>query len=296
MSLPRPGLLPLCYCRAFSPRQPRAQPKPICPLPISVPNWPRPDPPAISCWAPDKAPVTIIEYVFIPRAGLRALLRDDFSGIEEAVHRHRQGTLHLPRVSLRQGRGGRLHAGRAAPARTAAATDTWRWWRRYSQSRTNGSKPTIPLEPLENIAKQLGFSDASFKACLTNQQVHQRHRGRAQPRRRPSSASIPRRLSSSTARRSWATCRSRPWPRKSTPISRRIRVFRIPAGCAGRPGLRPLAGGKMAKVVIVTLLRLRPTRFIVRAYAARRAHGTAMGASIVAVPLTAAPGAGNTIE
>jgi protein-disulfide isomerase len=28
-----------------------------------------------------------------------------------------------------------------------------------------------PLEPLENIAKQLGFSDASFKACLTNQQV-----------------------------------------------------------------------------------------------------------------------------
>ena len=28
-----------------------------------------------------------------------------------------------------------------------------------------------PLEPLENIAKQLGFSDASFKACLTNQTV-----------------------------------------------------------------------------------------------------------------------------
>jgi protein-disulfide isomerase len=28
-----------------------------------------------------------------------------------------------------------------------------------------------PLEPLENIAKQLGFSDVSFKACLTNQQV-----------------------------------------------------------------------------------------------------------------------------
>ena len=28
-----------------------------------------------------------------------------------------------------------------------------------------------PLEPLENIAKQLGFSDASFKACLTNQKV-----------------------------------------------------------------------------------------------------------------------------
>jgi protein-disulfide isomerase len=28
-----------------------------------------------------------------------------------------------------------------------------------------------PLEPLENIAKQLGFSDATFKACLTNQQV-----------------------------------------------------------------------------------------------------------------------------
>jgi len=28
-----------------------------------------------------------------------------------------------------------------------------------------------PLVPLENIAKQLGFSDASFKACLTNQTV-----------------------------------------------------------------------------------------------------------------------------
>jgi protein-disulfide isomerase len=28
-----------------------------------------------------------------------------------------------------------------------------------------------PLEPLENIAKQLGFSEDSFKACLTNQQV-----------------------------------------------------------------------------------------------------------------------------
>ena len=28
-----------------------------------------------------------------------------------------------------------------------------------------------PLEPMENIAKQLGFSDASFKACLTNQTV-----------------------------------------------------------------------------------------------------------------------------
>jgi len=28
-----------------------------------------------------------------------------------------------------------------------------------------------PLQPLENIAKQLGFSDESFKACLTNQKV-----------------------------------------------------------------------------------------------------------------------------
>ena len=28
-----------------------------------------------------------------------------------------------------------------------------------------------PLEPLKSIAKQLGFSDDSFKACLTNQQV-----------------------------------------------------------------------------------------------------------------------------
>jgi protein-disulfide isomerase len=28
-----------------------------------------------------------------------------------------------------------------------------------------------PLEPLKNIAKQLGFSDDSFKACLTNQKV-----------------------------------------------------------------------------------------------------------------------------
>jgi len=28
-----------------------------------------------------------------------------------------------------------------------------------------------PLEPLENIAKQLGFTDAAFKACLTNQTV-----------------------------------------------------------------------------------------------------------------------------
>jgi protein-disulfide isomerase len=28
-----------------------------------------------------------------------------------------------------------------------------------------------PLQPLENIAKQFGFSDTSFKACLTNQQV-----------------------------------------------------------------------------------------------------------------------------
>jgi len=28
-----------------------------------------------------------------------------------------------------------------------------------------------PLEPLENIAKQLGFSEDSFKACLTNQKV-----------------------------------------------------------------------------------------------------------------------------
>jgi protein-disulfide isomerase len=28
-----------------------------------------------------------------------------------------------------------------------------------------------PLVPLENIAKQLGFSDSVFKACLTNQQV-----------------------------------------------------------------------------------------------------------------------------
>ena len=28
-----------------------------------------------------------------------------------------------------------------------------------------------PLEPLRNIAKQLGFSEESFKACLTNQQV-----------------------------------------------------------------------------------------------------------------------------
>ncbi|MGB6536883.1 MAG: thioredoxin domain-containing protein, partial [Xanthobacteraceae bacterium] len=28
-----------------------------------------------------------------------------------------------------------------------------------------------PLDPLKNIAKQLGFSDQMFDACLTNQQV-----------------------------------------------------------------------------------------------------------------------------
>ena len=65
-----------------------------------------------------------------------------------------------------------------------------------------------PIEPLMAIAKQAGFTEQTFEACLSNQKMLdgiQTVRNRA----RRSSASTRRRPSSSTARRSTAPSRSR---------------------------------------------------------------------------------------
>ena len=49
---------------------------------------------------------------------LRDVPRDHLSGAQEALHRHRQGALHLPRIPARPARAGGLPCWRAAPART----------------------------------------------------------------------------------------------------------------------------------------------------------------------------------
>ncbi len=59
----------------------------------------------------DNAPVTIIEYASMTCPHCAAFPRDHLSGTEEALHRHRQGALHLPRIPARSAGRRRLHAG-----------------------------------------------------------------------------------------------------------------------------------------------------------------------------------------
>ena len=58
----------------------------------------------------DKAPVTIIEYASMTCPHC-AHFDDDLPGAEEALHRHRQGAFHLPRIPARSAGRRRLHAG-----------------------------------------------------------------------------------------------------------------------------------------------------------------------------------------
>ena len=72
-----------------------------------------------------------------------------------------------------------------------------------------------PIPQLMAIAKQAGMSEQTFNACLSDQKMLDAMQAE-QKRATESSASIPRRRCSSTARSTSAACRSRTWPRPST--------------------------------------------------------------------------------
>ena len=64
------------------------------------------------------APVTHHRICLDDLPALRAFPRDHLSGAEEAIHRHRQGALHLPRIPARSAGRRPASCWRAAPART----------------------------------------------------------------------------------------------------------------------------------------------------------------------------------
>ena len=72
---------------------------------------------------------------------LRAFPGDDVPGTEEALHRHRQGPLHLPRIPARYAGERRVHAG-ALRRREGLRASISPWSTRCSASRTNGSPPS----------------------------------------------------------------------------------------------------------------------------------------------------------
>ena len=106
--------------------------------------------------------------------------------------------------------------------------------------------PDNPVAPLSNIAKQLGFTGQFVQSLFDRVGRSSTASRRYATGRSRSSASIPRRHSSSTARRSRATRPSRSWPRKSIRISRTDKGFSAllaAARAAGRnPRPRRLAG------------------------------------------------------
>ena len=107
----------------FARAPPRSRLPPLCgaaALP-SLPAWAEGSVPMAELMAPealpdmvlgsDKAPVTIVEYASMTCPHCAQFRRDHLPGTEEALHRHRQGSLHLPRIPARPAGGRRLHAG-----------------------------------------------------------------------------------------------------------------------------------------------------------------------------------------
>ena len=196
---------------------------------------------------------------------LRAFLGDDLPRAAKALHRHRQGALHVPRIPARSARGGRIHAralrrqGQIHADRGDAVRQAGRLGRREAGPAARGRSPSSSASPKTSSinAWRIRRCSTASRRCATT------------PSR--SSGSIPRRLSSSTARSSSATSRSTNWPRKSTPISRQDKGF-LPSP---RSPVRPLRGRRTgaattAKVWIILrrLLRLESRQFILRADAA----------------------------
>ena len=97
---------------------------------------------------------------------LRALLEHDLSRAEEALHRHRQGALHLARIPARSAGGGRLHAGALRRQRQihADGRDAVRQAARLDGAEADRSRsrrsPSSSASPRK-----------SFDECLANQKV-----------------------------------------------------------------------------------------------------------------------------
>ena len=120
--------------------------------------------------------------------------RHRLPGAEGALHRHRQGALHPARIPARSARRRAPSCWRAAPA----GTNTTRWSRRCSRSSRTG-RWRSRSQPLMAIAKQAGFTEQTFEACLTNQKCSTKVE-RCATAPPTSSRSTRRRPSSSTAR------------------------------------------------------------------------------------------------
>ena len=130
-------------------------------------------------------------------SALRALCDHDVSGAAEALHRHRQGAIHLPRIPARcAGRGGlhagalrrqrQIHADRRDPVRQAAGMDGAK-----AGPAAHGNRQAIRLHRGHRSTRawRIRRCSTASRRCAT-----------APPR---SSASTPRRPFSSTAR-SWS--------------------------------------------------------------------------------------------
>ncbi len=169
---------------------------------------------------------------------LRPVPRDHLSGAQEALHRHRQGPLHLPRIPARSAGGRRLHAGalrrqgqilpddrdavRAAEGMGGRRSRCSRCWR-------SPSRPASPSRASTSAWRIRRCSTAS-RRCAS---------GRSR-----SSASSPPRRSSSTARSCAARCTIESSSKADRALSQGlIRVFSVPQSSDGaRHGRRGGAG------------------------------------------------------
>ena len=118
---------------------------------------------------------------------------DVYPAVQEEIHRHRQGLFHLPRVPARSAGDRRPSCWRAARRRSASSRSSTS----CSTSRASWAFVQDPKTALLDLVKQAGFTEDSFNACLTNQEIldgvncgeESRLEGvRRRVRRRPSSS------------------------------------------------------------------------------------------------------------
>ena len=114
-----------------------------------------------------KAPNVVIEYASMTCPHCQRFHQEVYPRVQDEVHRHRQGLLHLPRLSRstrsrRRRSWWRIAGRRSASSRSSTCSSTTRSEWAFVQD---------PVTALQNLVKQAGISEDEFNACLTNQSL-----------------------------------------------------------------------------------------------------------------------------
>ena len=126
----------------------------------------------------DKAPVTIIEYASMTCPHCAHFSETPFPELQEALHRYRQGALHLARISARRARRSRFHAGALRRQRQihAGSRDAVR-----QAARLGGGKAD---RAARDDRQAIRLHQKTFDAMPGESEGARRHPGGARPRRR----------------------------------------------------------------------------------------------------------------